>query len=63
MQEMSARSSLESTKLNLMTDISNLRIKLTGAENDIGSLKERAIQAEVSLSYCQLNARDEMKVL
>ena len=52
---MSARSSLESAKLNLMTDISNLRIKLSGAENDIATLKERAIQAEVCNNHMTVN--------
>lgn len=52
-QELITRSSLESHKLDLMAEISSLKIRLATAENDRRELEERLRNFQVS-SYCHL---------
>ncbi|XP_071809139.1 liprin-beta-1-like isoform X2 [Asterias amurensis] len=52
-EEMMARAELESTKLNQMTEVSNLRIRLSTVENDLSNYRERTLKAESLLEEKQ----------
>ena len=49
LQELLGKSSLETHKLDLMAEISNLKLKLASAERDRHEMRQSLTQAEVRL--------------
>lgn len=51
MQELLSRTSLETQKLDLMTEVSELKLKLVGMEKEQREQEEKQRKAEVSVIY------------
>lgn len=61
LQELLSRTSLETQKLDLMTEVSELKLKLVGMEKEQREQEEKQRKAEVSV--IQLNSRRSHTVL
>lgn len=51
LQELLSRTSLETQKLDLMTEVSELKLKLVGMEKEQREQEEKQRKAEVSVMY------------
>lgn len=57
LQELLSRTSLETQKLDLMTEVSELKLKLVGMEKEQREQEEKQRKAEVSVIYQILGGR------
>lgn len=63
LQELLSRTSLETQKLDLMTEVSELKLKLVGMEKEQREQEEKQRKAEVRVNLYCLKLRPEKAVI